>query len=570
MKINIHFLIFLCISIIALVCDYLLYFTGVSYGLGLLISSIIIISLIIILCYKKRIEVSYNFSKHDIFFYAIIIFIIITKIWIPDFSYDVDNYHIYLQENIKINKITFDFFAGKNINGFLFSLGDRMHYIFRYLLGYRLGTILSYYAYVIIYHQFKEMLEHFIPSKDKDHIRCVSSLCIFIPYIMFMWIGTYYIDSLIVVFIFEIIKLLIIKNDIFNDKQYIYYLFLLSGIATGIKVTSILLIAPVLLYFFIKNIRAFKWKNIGYYVIGLIIFIIPFFINVYDNYIQTGSPLFPYYNNIFKSKYFGLYSWKDERFGIKNIWYMLIWPVYTSIVKLGYGDNWMVKDYSFAIGYFVLIYCLIKMFIGKKDKELKDLTIITIILNIIWILFLEGYMRYALIIPILELLLLCILLSKVKIINIVLNNFDKFKFNIILSTVLIICGIIINCINEPIISNRKYAFKDRVYPKFVTSAPYGITYDNSAIAVLERNNNPIINLDGTLNTSKTSLKEYDKVLEKYDYFYVFAESKYGRNFGVDKNLKENGFNIEYIKMLTVDELPFINAEDIVYLYKVTK
>ena len=55
---------------------------------------------------------------------------------IPDRSYDVVNYHLFLQDFKFEDNINYNFFPG-NIQTFTFPLGDRMFFVFRALLGYR-------------------------------------------------------------------------------------------------------------------------------------------------------------------------------------------------------------------------------------------------------------------------------------------------------------------------------------------------------------------------------------------------------------------------------------------------
>ena len=130
----------------------------------------------------------------------------------------------------------------------------------------------------------------------------------------------------------------------------------------------------------------------------VILFIIPFLIYIIDNFIQTGSPIFPYYNNIFKSEYFGNFSWKESRFGTPSIKHALVWPIYVSCIIQGYGDDWLISDYIWGIGFVISILMFIYLIINKDKNNYKIfcLTIISLILTAGWIMFLEGYMRYAL------------------------------------------------------------------------------------------------------------------------------------------------------------------------------
>jgi hypothetical protein len=94
-----------------------------------------------ILIKRKKIGISIDFNKIDILFYIGLAIITVFTIIYPDSFWDTKSYHIYLQQNPFVNKINFDFFAGRNLNSFQFPIADRVYYLFRYILGYRLGTI---------------------------------------------------------------------------------------------------------------------------------------------------------------------------------------------------------------------------------------------------------------------------------------------------------------------------------------------------------------------------------------------------------------------------------------------
>ena len=176
MKLNLSFLILLIIAIISCICD----FTSYVFQLPFIISFVLSLTMTLLLIFKfrKKIIVKSNVEFLDIFFFAIIILSAISTLPIPDVSPDTANYHIYLQENIGfIDKINFDFFVGRIVNCFSYSLGDRMNYIFRFFLGYRLGTILSFYSVIVLFYQFKRILK--ITMGDFKLTPIVALLCYF-------------------------------------------------------------------------------------------------------------------------------------------------------------------------------------------------------------------------------------------------------------------------------------------------------------------------------------------------------------------------------------------------------
>lgn len=591
MKVNIHYLIFIIISIIAMLIDYLVYLFNINYLVSLIISCIVIIPLSIVFIKKLKIKINTDFEIYDLIFYAILINMILFNIPYVDNSYDVNNYHIYLQNCFNIDKINFDFIPGSIRNTYLFALGDRMHYIFRYLLGYRLGTIFSYYVNVVIFYQVKKILKLFITDNKSNNfiISLLSSSFMFIE-IINMWIGSYYIDIMGIIIPLQILYIFLSKENIFNNKFYIFYIFFISGIATAIKISNIIIIVPIILFYFIKYIKSFKWKNIIYYLLALIIYFIPFILYMIDSYKQTGSPLFPYYNNIFKSKFFDLYSWRDGRFFIPSINKFFIWSYYVSLIQLGYGDNFFFYDYVWAYGYIITILYIVINIIKRIFKKIinnkeNELLFITIILTFTWEIFMYGYMRYAQIVGVLYCICSILLIIKIwnckkvnkiilKIKNFkIIKYFTKISFLSIASNFIfllaIVCNIYTIFFNSYAFESYTYILKDRTNKDLNLDAPLATINDYNRIAALIREDGtPIINLriDDTYNDEID--KQLNKQLDKYDYLYLPVTTV--RLESTIASLEERKINYTIYKEYTIDDIPYINVGDTITILKVSK
>ncbi len=609
MKQNIHFFIFINIAILALFSDFLGFICNIDYLFRLLIIFIPQLITNILLIKHRKIELHTDFEKKDIVFFMILFFIFLFKVALPDFSYDVANYHIYLQENTNIDKLNFDLMAGKVVNGFLFPLGDKMHYIFRYFLGYRLGTILSYYTLIVMFYQIKNILNLY--CKNKKFISYLSIGCIGST-IIYQWLGTYYIDCLGIVFILQLIYELIVQKNVFNSSQTITYVSILCGLSLAIKLSNAFMIIPILLFFLVLRRAEFNLKLIPTYLLCCIIAIIPILPYCIDNYIQTGSPLFPYYNNIFKSEYFGLFSWKDERFKNISLPYALIWPVYTSVIHLGYGDDWMIRDPLWAIGYIIVLGVLIYSLIFRKNKlkirkEIIQLSILSLLLTAFWIVFLYGYMRYALIIPIMYYIIIAIFFIKLielknYLINIILLLFgiitciafllsgsivislviltfiifflikeDSEKYIILFYGLLIFLSLLqlFNiCIKDKNSRNNVLSIlKDRKEVNIHIDGDWGVIADDSSITELVRENDtPIYNLDiQNYNTSPKALELYYNKIENASIYFLIDSRNYNKKL---QKLQENHFKIDKVlNEYTNNELPFLNSTTTLKLVK---
>ena len=149
-KINLCLLILIILLTQVVICDNLIYFFKANYIVGNIIALIINATIVTLLIKKKKIKVETNFHKFDLVFLAIIIIIMGLTIIHPDIFWDTYSYHIYLQENPFADKINENFFPGRTLTSFVYPIADRVFYMFRALLGFRLGTLPGYFLIVII------------------------------------------------------------------------------------------------------------------------------------------------------------------------------------------------------------------------------------------------------------------------------------------------------------------------------------------------------------------------------------------------------------------------------------
>ena len=595
MKINFHFFVVLFIAVVAILCDLLIYITKIDYGIALCLSAFICTIVTILFFKKKSIKITFDYEKKDIFiFIAFILLIIVQSFLKPDFPYDVKSYHIYLQENAFADKLNFDFFPGRIFCVFLFPLGDRMHYIFRYLLGYRLGTVFSSYILVVIYYQVKRILENLSNNKKSKSLFAYGILTIFV---LSDFYGSYQIDNLGLVFLLELFYITFFKDDLIKNKKLLFFAIFLSGISIGIKVSNAFFVAILVLYGIIKNRKDLKTLRIRDLLISLFLILIPYIVYLYDNYKQTGSPLFPYYNSIFKSEYFGLYNWKDLRFTQKNIFFdSILWPLNAFLIQLDYGHNKaqdITREVCLAVYYIFTYFYTISSIIRKKVKsKLFNLSILSIICTFIWIYLLQGYVRYGLIVWCMYLFVFIgYLINFLEKRNTFKEKIKKFftKYNINYKKLctyvyyltifsLIISGIVLS--KEAIDSgNAKHIIGDRrtenniisINGVWGTISDDGITENSAYPALVREKDTPIYNLDKkTFSSSEKTLEMFYEKVKNNDIYVIFDNYK--------EDLEENEYvitlkklNYEIVnieKIYTADEISYIDAKTVWVLAKV--
>ena len=537
MKTNLSFFIFLLIALLACINDMIIYLFSINYDVSLIISFFIIILIIIIMNKKNKIHIINNFKKRDLFViipYLLYSFILMMN---ADEKLDTYNYHIYIQKNFFNDKINFDYLPNCS---FFFPLGDRMAFIFRKLLGYRFGTILSVFAVIVMYFQIKKiLLEIFSNLKNKNwHLLICSSLALFL--ITPNWrIATYHIDNFSMVVLLELYYFIIKKKELDIYKYDLLYSFLLLGIATAIKISNFFIGITLIMYSFLKMLyKANSLKNMKISIkdslLYSLIFIFPFIVYLINNYIQTKNPIFPFGNFIFKSIYYNNVTGMDNKFGIPNILCAFIWPIVVTIDPLK-GFDYSVIEPIWGIGYIACIIVFILKF-NKKDK-IWEMSLINIILTIVWAVLLNGYVRYAQILPIAYYILIIsnyanIMDKSIKIIN------DIQSVIIIISifiSLIVTLSIDLAFITERVLEswNNKIAVKDFFIKKdyYEIDGVWGSIAFNSGMIDLIRNpKTPIYNLDIVrgIDNTKSSYSEFAQN-------YVFDALKEKRVFTITSN-----------------------------------
>ena len=583
-KINLSFFILLVFFIQVILADTIIYFCKAPYIIANIIAIILNIAFIVFTIKEKYIKIKSNFSKWDIIFMIILFVIIITTIIFPDTFWDSYSYHIYMQENPFSDNINENYFPGRTLTSFVFATADRIFYIFRGLLGFRLGTLPGYLLLIVMFYESKKILKLLLEEKVEEKYISILSILPLLTFIILQQIGTYYIDNFSVVVILEFVYILLSETEgIIKNKISLYYLAFISGLAICMKITNLVYIALPLVYILIKNIKdikKLKWYDYILLVLTAILPILPYLINVI---IQTGSPVFPYYNTIFKSEYFGQTNWLDNRYGPKNIIQFCLWPIY--IIKhpekaYEFGRT----DIAFAIGYIIamiyIIYAVFKKIIKKENisNKLFLYNITLIYLYLVWAKFVIGYTRYAGAILVLSSILIIYTLIK-------LIQKQKMILTIIISTILCYAALL-GCyqylyygsaynyslviqgnlgINKKIKEDISVIFKDRSSIKYDIDGIWGVIYDDSAVPLFLNVDDRLVHLEYGFKTGETQKAQdiyWDNVLNNDIYVPIYT-LKNGKIEYLDR------FKFEITEIADIlEDVNFLDGEDIIYIVKV--
>lgn len=579
LSINIFFYIFLYLASATLFIDYLTYFTQLPYILDLILGLLIFG----VLFYKGRhyIKIENSFEKNDVFFFVFLFLLMALTIVFPDKMYDTNNYHLYNQLFPFANKISMDFFPSRFIQSFSYAYPDRLFYLCRYILGYRLGLLLNYLILLILYYQVKKIFSQ--EFKIQGLFKFIFSTLVVLSLSIIDMMDTYYIDLISLVFLFEIFSQVMYGPALNENKRenskIVCYLGLLSGLCFATKISNMFFIIVLAFVYIIKNFRKLKNLNLGHYLLFLLCFLLPCILYICYTWIQTGNPVFPFYNNIFHSEYYPNEIWMDTLFGPSRWLEVFFWP----ILILKYPNRAInisvvepIWSFGYVVSFFYIGYWLIKK-IKKEEYNNKKfyLAVVCILINIVWSKFVLGYVRYGLFVLVLNNMMTFIFF------------YDSLKNKRILATSLMFILLFWNygyCYQNYIgISdfwsyNNFYAYGKDSYIynlkklfsregekiNFPSNSAWGIADTGSGFMKLLNNKIPMIYLQPS-DLSKVN-KQRDKLLSKIDHVYIAFDYLSFSDFL--KYLNYYGWTI--MSCYDIVQPDYLNYNNYIYIFEIEK
>jgi len=580
------FYIFLCLTMIVLICDYVTLFFNLKYIYAVLLGLLGCIGINYAL--RKRIKIEIKFEKSDLIFLVILFCLMAVTLPFADNSWDTLNYHLYLQEKPFFDRINIDLFPGRNINSFNYAYADRFFYFFRYFLGYRLGLIVNYFLTIIIYYQVKKIVSNLINFGNKNLINniiisIISGLSVLTISIISI-LDCYYVDLFSTVILIEIANLFFFEDNLNSkNKSLNFVLFLLIGYLFGlsfvIKMSNAFILLLFFIFFIIKNKKEFfKSLTILNVLCTIITFVMPFIIYLVYTYSKTGNPFFPYYNGVFKSKFYIDQNWLDD-YGPQTTLQTIFWAFFSIIDPSRCGDEFFLEPswfYGFLISFVYIIYYIINIIRKKKiNKQRFFISIIVLLLHLVWSKFILGYSRYGLVILILGNILVYMaiidlfknkrfLLLGVAFVSLIINY--DYSLNLIMnSNNTIIAN---NLFNNDFVDykyNIKRLFsKNNIHINTTKDTAWGIVNYNSGYAQLINPKLPIINLTSSAATDYAR-KHFDKRLSQYKHIYTITDTVEFETF--IKNLNNIQYKIvDSIGVYSFDLLA--NASDFFYIFEI--
>jgi hypothetical protein len=314
----------------------------------------------------------------------------------PDTSYDVLNYRLVSAERALRG---WPFIRGDFFPPFypLNPAPDMLLGVFRHLLGYRLGTSLNLFATVWTGLVVEKML--------RRHVRGVwlrglaVLLVLWTEHTLFL-VSTYMVDVLSLPLLLEATRLALRAAERGAGRRLVR-LALLLGLSCALKVLNLAYALPVALVYLHAWLSGGGWARrrevFRLAPLAALAFLLP--LAPYSLYMlrETGNPVFPLYNAIFKSPYWVQTNLYDGRWGPRTLAETLLWPLRVAFNAERVGE---LAVYSGRISLAVVAAAACLCFTWR-DRELRALSLAALSGALLWSATLTGYARYAIFVEVL-------------------------------------------------------------------------------------------------------------------------------------------------------------------------
>lgn len=249
----------------------------------------------------------------------------------PDTSFDILDYRL-------IN-------AERALRGFPFRPGDffpvrfpfnpapdMLTGIARHLLGYRLGTILNFFVLLWVGRILDQLL---VPYIKRDWWRWIAVLLLLLTENALFTINNYMVDLLALPLLLESARLALDGRP--ESHQRTIQIALMLGAAVAVKLINLAFALPIILIYGYRWIKAKSRRDVAQtallFVVSFLVPLLPYTLYIY---LQTGNPIFPLYNKVFRSPFwptsdYGGIRWgpvvDDPRFANMRWWEIVAWPI---------------------------------------------------------------------------------------------------------------------------------------------------------------------------------------------------------------------------------------------------
>jgi len=310
----------------------------------------------------------------------------------PDRSFDVLTYHL--------------LHAERTLRGTLFAPGDffpspvpfnpvadTVTGISRLFLGFRLGTVINFFALIWAAQVTDKIVRPFV---GQAWLRAMCVLLVVLSENLLFEISTYMVDLLTLPLMLEATLLTLHFDDAKNRRANLIHVAVLLGASTAFKLTNLAVVLPIFAvcaYKMILGSQRFSPKQlITSALLAIIAFLAPFLPFSLYIFRLTGNPIFPAANAFFKSVYWPTHGGWDNRFGPHTLWETIAWPVLIWFKPERHSELGVYSG-RLSLGFVVAVAGLV---LAWRNERARTLCIILISSALLWSVAATGYSRYGL------------------------------------------------------------------------------------------------------------------------------------------------------------------------------
>lgn len=271
---------------------------------------------------------------------------------------------------------------------------DMVTTIFRYMFGYRLGTVVNLVAMLWTAAVLDRLLRPQIANATRRAIGVL--LIVFVEHLLFE-INNYMPDLLALPLLLEATRLTI--ENVAATRRLVVQVAFLIGLAVTLKLSNGAVALPLVLIWIWRCFKTLSFKEIlesaGISLVLFVAMLGPFTLWVYR---LTGSPIFPLYNKVFRSPLYPPFNGWDNRWGGYGAFEILSWPILMFLEPVRTAEL-PVYSGRLSVGFLIAVLCLI--FARRLGSQIKIISILLVFGTLLWSVTM-GYIRYGLYLEVLS------------------------------------------------------------------------------------------------------------------------------------------------------------------------
>ena len=310
---------------------------------------------------------------------------------LPDLGYDTLNYHLMHGQKAWMGPLypPGDFYP--YYFPFLNPTGDMVTALFRFVLGYRGGTVASALALVWTGEVLWRLLS---PVLKEERVRAAAVLAAIATEGTLWEVSGYMVDLLPLPILLEALTVALSPSaEAVRLPRRSAVLGLLLGTAVALKLTNLVFALPVGL------VALLRWRSgfssvrpaIAALGAGALAFVLPVAPHALVLTLSHGNPVFPHFNARFQSPDFPPLDIKDLRWGPVSARDALAWPV-TSAFHPERLSEFLLTTGRLAAGWIVALGALLLL---RRDGFVRAVAFVAVAGGVLWS-FGTGYYRYGL------------------------------------------------------------------------------------------------------------------------------------------------------------------------------